>query len=555
MKKRLWAAVVLLLVAAASLSASGQSSAPAAGSSAAVVPVSYMYADSDTAKFPKNADRFGIAAIVKIAREQFGMELKLEPVMSSQFATVFNTRLAANTLPDLVDYRVDQNRLVELYKQGQIIRLNDLVDKYGPRIKYLMFQFDPYLLIANGDSEGNLLRFCRQVANIQHRVRVLNINIDWLDQLGLPVPTTTDQLYDDLVAFRQKDMNKNGQQDEFASGYIATYNQAFANAFGVKDMSNARDSWYYDKDGKVFHTMLTAEAKNYYAFMAKMANAGVLDKEILNQTGEQYNAKRYAYRLSLFPDAYWGPVLMDSAVRSKGFPKAEYYQVVPPVAAAGVQPTFTVRNLPGYNGYMITKNAKAPDRITKWMNWAMTIEGSQQEYYGGTSANPNEYYVPQKEYKGYKLAEYTMATTEKYKAEIAGEPELRQKMAFNTGFTPHMLYGTPADVAQDLELGFANVSGRGSDFALNLKKLDMIENKYNIPGFAMVAPSAEQSAVFEQYTDLFLYIDEMTQKFSIGTVPLTQWESFLAQCDKLGLKEVTKVVQDRYTKYAAIMKK
>ena len=38
----------------------------------------------------------------------------------------------------------------------------------------------------------------------------------------------------------------------------------------------------------------------------------------------------------------------------------------------------------------------------------------------------------------------------------------------------------------------------------------------------------------------------MTQKFSIGATPLTQWESFLAQCDKLGLKEVTKVVQDRY---------
>ena len=116
------------------------------------------------------------------------MELKLEPIMSAQLATVFNTRLAANTLPDLVDYRVDQNRLVELYKQGQIIRLNDLVDKYGPRIKYIMFQFDPYLLIANGDADGNLLRFCRQVANIQHRVRVMTINLEWLDALGLPVP-------------------------------------------------------------------------------------------------------------------------------------------------------------------------------------------------------------------------------------------------------------------------------------------------------------------------------------------------------------------------------
>ena len=554
MRQRLWIAVVLVL-ATASVFASGEKEAPAA-SAEAVVPVTYMYATGDAAKFPVNADRPNIAVLLEIAKERFGMDVKLEPIMSSQLATVFNTRLAAGTLPDFVDYRVDQNRLVELYKQGQIIRLNDLVDKYGPRIKYLMYQFDPYLLIANGDAEGNLLRFCRQVANIQHRVRVLNINLAWLDELGLPLPQTTDELYDALVAFRQKDMNKNGLQDEIASGLgITGFNQAFANAFGVKDMSNARDSWYADRDGKVYHTMLTPEARSYYAFMAKMANAGVLDKEILNQTGEQWNAKSYSYRISLFVDAFWGPVTMDSVVRSKGFPKCEYFQMVPPPHAAGVQPSITVRNLPGYNGYMITKHAKAPDRITKWIDWAMTTEGSQQEYYGAITANTGDYYVRKTEYKGYPMAEYSLQPTDKYKADLQAEPQLRQKLGINTGLLPHMLYGTPGDVAQGLEANWSTVSGRGSNFELNIKKLNQIEKELNVPGFAMVAPSAEQGKVFEQYTDLFLYIDEMTQKFSIGTVPLTQWDSFLAQCDKLGLKEVTKVVQERYSAYAAIMKK
>ena len=166
-----------------------------------------------------------------------------------------------------------------------------------------------------------------------------------------------------------------------------------------------------------------------------------------------------------------------------------------------------------------------------------------------------KYCAPQKEYKGYKLAEYKMAATDKYKSEIAGEPLLREKLGVNTYFIPHMLYGTPPDIAQGLELGYANVSGRGSNFELNMKKLDLIQNTYGTPGFAMVAPSVAQNAVFEQYTDLFLYIDEMTQKFSIGTLPLSQWDASLAQCDKLGLKEVLKVAQDRYNKYAAIMKK
>lgn len=36
------------------------------------------------------------------------------------------------------------------------------------------------------------------------------INKAWLDQLGLEVPTTTEELYELLCAFRDNDMNGNG---------------------------------------------------------------------------------------------------------------------------------------------------------------------------------------------------------------------------------------------------------------------------------------------------------------------------------------------------------
>ena len=40
------------------------------------------------------------------------------------------------------------------------------------------------------------------------------INTEWLDKLGLSKPTNTDELYDVLVAFRDKDPNGNGIKDE-----------------------------------------------------------------------------------------------------------------------------------------------------------------------------------------------------------------------------------------------------------------------------------------------------------------------------------------------------
>lgn len=40
------------------------------------------------------------------------------------------------------------------------------------------------------------------------------INTDWLDTLGLPMPTDQESLYNTLVAFKTEDPNRNGKQDE-----------------------------------------------------------------------------------------------------------------------------------------------------------------------------------------------------------------------------------------------------------------------------------------------------------------------------------------------------
>ena len=502
--------VLLLTVFAVSLAAAAGSEEAAMAGDDTVVPITYLYGSSDTAKFPKDESRPNIAYIIQYVEENFGIDLQLEPTMSSRIETVFNTRLAANNLPDLVDYRMDQNRMVDVYEQGHIIALNDLVDQYGPRIKEIMYEKDPYLWIANGDADGNLLRFARAVVNLQHRIRVLNLNIDWLDDFGMDLPETTDDLYNILKTFRDNDANGNGQNDEIFSGFLTNTHMAFANAFGVPDMMDAKNSFYSDANGKVYHTMLSPEAKNYYAYMAKLANEGILDKEIINQTGDQWNQKRYAYRVSVFAEPFWAPVTNDSAIRSKGFPTAEYYQLLP-LKSPGVTPTTTVRQLPGYNGYMITSECEYPDRVTKMFNWAMTIEGSQQEYYGATTDNLGEYYTREATYKGYPLADYALVPTQKMNEDLQAEPLLWQKLGINSGLLPHMLYGTNPDIAQGLEKNWSTVSGRGSTFESNLAKLNAYEFDYNVPGFAMVAPNPEQSTVFSDNSDLFLYIDEMTQ--------------------------------------------
>ena len=178
--------------------------------------------------------------------------------------------------------------------------------------------------------------------------------------------------------------------------------------------------------------------------------------------------------------------------------------------------------------------------------WAMKQHGLHIE-------TPTQSYSTAEDNLILMYIEFGMA--QKYIDDLQDDPLMRQRLGINSGLLPHMLYGGIADIAKALENNWSTVSGRGSTFELNMAKLSAYENEVGIPGFAMVAPSPEQSAVFSENSDLFLYIDEMTQKFIIGTESLDRWEEFLANCNKLGIDDVLEVIQERYDAYVRIVGK
>lgn len=63
--------------------------------------------------------------------------------------------------------------------------------------------------------EGNIYGFpFMDVDPTDSQVECLYINHEWVKAVGMELPTTTDEFYDVLVAFRDKDPNGNGKKDE-----------------------------------------------------------------------------------------------------------------------------------------------------------------------------------------------------------------------------------------------------------------------------------------------------------------------------------------------------
>jgi len=107
-----------------------------------------------------------------------------------------------------------------------------------------------------------------------------HINIEWLEKLGLKAPTTVEELYDVLVAFRDKDPNGNGKKDEIPMMGLRQ------NAYGrdvASYLINAFVQYTYGRkamieDGKTFSVYDTNEYREALKFINKLVKEGLLSQ-------------------------------------------------------------------------------------------------------------------------------------------------------------------------------------------------------------------------------------------------------------------------------------
>ncbi|SEM76113.1 putative aldouronate transport system substrate-binding protein [Paenibacillus sp. cl141a] len=137
----------------------------------------------------------------KYVNEKFGKPnnaiVKFVPVPRSQEVDKLNVLMAANEAPD-ISFTYDGNTVTRFAKSGGLYTLDELLEKHGQQLKSYLGEN----VLSYGKYEG------KQISIPGKRTLIawngMFIRKDWLDKLGMPVPTNRDELYNTLVAFRDK---------------------------------------------------------------------------------------------------------------------------------------------------------------------------------------------------------------------------------------------------------------------------------------------------------------------------------------------------------------
>lgn len=134
---------------------------------------------------------------------QFDVTVIEKSVMNEQISLMF----VSGTMPDLlVGAALTPAQIVQFGQlEGQLMPLNDLIEAYAPNLSALFEKYPEY----KGGSmaqDGNIytLPTLSAASNRLANSPTVLVNTTWLEECGLEKPKTLDELYDTLVAFKQK---------------------------------------------------------------------------------------------------------------------------------------------------------------------------------------------------------------------------------------------------------------------------------------------------------------------------------------------------------------
>ena len=233
--------------------------------------------------------------------------------VDDQFADKKNLALAQfGNLPDgLFTAGMSDYDLLRYAKQGIIIPLENLIDKYMPNLQAVFEKYPEYRTMCTAP-DGHIYSFpwIEQLGEGKEAIQAIGgipyINKKWLDFLGLEVPRTVDELEQVLIAFRD---NADQLQQEFQiegsvipmSFIINNGDQdpAFLiNGFG-EGYGDTPDHFAVTDEGEVIYTAVQEGYKEGIQWLHQLVEENLVDPEAFTQEWSTYVAKGKNHRYGL----------------------------------------------------------------------------------------------------------------------------------------------------------------------------------------------------------------------------------------------------------------
>lgn len=284
-----------------------------------------------------------------------------------------------------VSERLDKVTEAQLGAQGLLIPLNEYYDTISVGYKEA-FEKLPGMRDYITNPDGNIYSMPNVDGSlhVQYEMKCW-INQIWLDNLGLDMPTTTEEFYQVLKAFKEQDANGNGDPtDEIPLSTVKGAKSAVIDGFLMAPFQlTPEDHRMYVNEGIVTYAPAQEGYREGLRYLNKLYEEGLINPESFSQdmanqrnVNESGDVPVIGCFLALRPG-----YANDMTGASK---KWEQYQVVAPLAGPDGQA------IAAWNPYimyqtgtaLIPVGAKNPEAAFRLVDYLATFEGTMRSAYG-----------------------------------------------------------------------------------------------------------------------------------------------------------------------------
>lgn len=474
----------------------------------------------------------------------------LYEVDSSQATTKLSTAIVSGNYPDII--AAGPSDYVSYAASGLVADITDVFEEYASDELKAYLSVDGGVAMNSAMIDGRLYGIPK-MGNGYDGVDLMFIRQDWLDKLGLEVPTSMEELAAVAHAFTYEDPDGNGKDDTYGMALngadVFSWMggiQAFFQGYGAIPGSSGNNFTFIENNGKViWGGSLATEMKAGLTALQEMYKDGSIPKDFITMNADTIFEEAGAGRGGIWFGPMWaGMVASSNAIKND--PNAHIVSAeVPDGMGDGSSTAYFTSSVETY--YSVSSQCENPEVIIKLMNLSIDKLCSPENedefnlYYGlptvstGWKASITQTLPPLKNYDNYLLESKALETGDTSKLNIEQLNDYNNMRSY-LDISAKVGYD-PEDTLVQTGVALYTVFGDPNGSYAALDKM-IQEDSFNRSAYGAL-PTEKMSENFATLNKLAL---ETIIKIIVGD-DVNTYDSFLDTWYKLGGTEVTAEAQ------------
>lgn len=344
------------------------------------------------------------------------------------------------------------------------------------------------------------------------------IRQDWLDELGLEMPTTFDELEEVLIAFRDK---------KGAYAPLALHSNG-NDLYGMLSAGFGAYDAYMNVDGTVVCGFITEEWREYLKLMNRWYSEGLIDPDFMTRSNWQVDQELVTTGAS---GVWWAMYTMPATYEATD--ENMVIQAMPsPKLNEDDQLHIRLQDNYDYVGVAISAKSEKAELAMRWLDFFYTEAGSLFANYG-TEGDTFNY-----------DAEGNIVFTDK----IMNNPD---GLSVTQAMKTHLLVPNKIPSYYDWTRELAIIPEKDVAF-YDVWGAEDFKDDYILP-VALSYTSEEASERASLAADIDTYFREATSQFIIGVLDINgaDWDTYVSTIEGMNVDRVVEITQQALDRYLA----